>query len=314
MFLALGLLILILDGKTAYNGAIDGIELCLKTAIPALFPFFVISSALLRTSVSSTFLEKISVSLLRMPRGAASLLFPCFLGGYPVGAQSVHQMYTRGLLQKPEAERMLAFCSNAGPAFVFGVIGQMFPKPWMPWALWGIHLTGACAAARCVSIGGTAVYQYDQSLASEENLMSGAVSTMGIVCGWIVFFRVLIAFLDRWCLWLLPKAARVALIGMLELSNGCCELTRISDVPLRFLLCSAMLAAGGLCVTEQTISVTLGLSRRYYYFGKMIQMLVSLILSFCLMYWTPLPLLLFLPPLFWQSCKKRSRNQVPSGV
>ena len=63
MFLALGLLILILDGKTAYNGAVDGIELCLKTVIPALFPFFVIldSKPIIMVLVSFHIRQKLTV-------------------------------------------------------------------------------------------------------------------------------------------------------------------------------------------------------------------------------------------------------------
>ena len=137
---------------------------------------------------------------------------------------------------------------------------------------------------------------------------------MGIICGWIVLFRVLIAFLDRWVLWLLPQTARVALIGLLELSNGCCELAQVANAPIRFILCSTMLAAGGLCVTAQTISVTPGLSLRYYFLGKVVQILVSLILSSGIMYRTPMPLFLLLPLLFYQYSKKRSRNHALTGV
>ena len=206
---AIGLAILILDGKTALIGAADGIELCVRTVIPALFPFFVLSSALLHGAVPFHVLEKAAVSVYGLPRGTGSLVLPCFLGGYPVGAQSVHQMYTEGLLAKSEAERLLAFCNNAGPAFVFGVIGQMFPKVWMPWAMWGIHLTGAWVASRCVPGVETAVCCNRRSGNPKGNLMSGAVCTMGVVCGWIILFRVLIAFLDRWFLWLLPQLSLI---------------------------------------------------------------------------------------------------------
>ncbi|MDY4598044.1 MAG: hypothetical protein SPC78_00190 [Candidatus Faecousia sp.] len=311
---AFGLLILILDGKTAFHGAMSGIELCLKTVIPALFPFLVLSAVLLNSTPLSSHLEKAVSSLFGLPEGTGSLLLPCFLGGYPVGAQSVYQAYAGGQLQKQEAERLLAFCNNAGPAFLFGMIGQVFTKSWMPWVLWGIHVAGAWAAARCVPCIGTSARFDGRPVKSRSDIMRGAVSTMGIICGWIVLFRVLIAFLDRWILWLLPQTARVAFIGLLELSNGCCELAQIRNISTRFILCSVFLAAGGLCVTAQTISVTPGLSLRYYFFGKAIQILVSLILSSGIMYRSPMPLLLLLPPLFYQYSKKRSRNHALTGV
>lgn len=147
--------------------------------------------------------------------------------------------------------------------------------------------------------------------------MASSVKTMGVICGWVILFRVLIAFLNRWFLWFLPETPRIALIGLLELSNGCCELPKIPDIRVRFMLCSGMLAAGGLCVTAQTATVTKGLSLRYYFLGKAIQILVSLMISYSIMYQTMLPLLFLLPLLLLNSCrtgKKRGGNRSLSGV
>ena len=81
------MLALILDGRTAIDGARQGIELCLRTVIPSLFPFFVLSILLTSSLLGS------SLAVLRplgrlfgMPDGAESLLIPAFLGGYPVAA------------------------------------------------------------------------------------------------------------------------------------------------------------------------------------------------------------------------------------
>lgn len=312
-----GTLILILDGKTALSGASEGIELCLRTVIPALFPFMILSSVFLSCATALPWKGTVFSTVFRFPPGEGFLALPCFLGGYPVGAQSVCKAYQEGRLKRDEAQRLLAYSNNAGPSFVFGVVGQMFPKAWFPWALWGIHIAGALAAAHCVSNVDTAQHSDRQSEQSNGNLMVGAVRTMGVICGWVILFRVLIAFLNRWFLWFLPETPRIALIGLLELSNGCCELPKISDIRVRFILCSGMLAAGGLCVTAQTSSVTKGLSLRYYFLGKVIQILVSLMISYSIMYQTMLPLLFLLPLFLLNSCrtgKKRSGNRSLSGV
>lgn len=99
---------------------------------------------------------------------------------------------------------------------------------------------------------------------------------MATVCGWVVLFRVLLAFLKRWIFWILPAAVQVAVTGILELSNGCCELLAVTDVSARFCICSGILAFGGLCVTMQTVSVTAGLSLKPYFWGKLLQTLFSL--------------------------------------
>ena len=95
----------------------------------------------------------------------------------------------------------------------------------------------------------------------------------------MVLFRIVMAFLERWFLWLLPSPWRIAVLGALELTNGICALPGIADPRLRLIICSGMLAFGGLCVTMQTVSVTAGLSLRKYGLGKLVQTLVSVLLS-----------------------------------
>ena len=115
---------------------------------------------------------------------------------------------------------------------------------------------------------------------------------------------------------MLPVALQVTITGILELSNGCCELTRVSDPLLRFVICSGMLAWGGLCVTLQTYSVASGLNIRSYLKGKLLQTLFSLLLStgIVLDIWLPVTALVLLLVTLIQKTKKRSRNPAAVGV
>ena len=308
LFGAAGMLALILDSRTALTGAQAGVSLCLKTVVPSLFPFFVLSGLLIGSWGTDFRLPRCLSGLLpgmtdRMP----ALVLPAILGGYPVGAQAVCQAWRSGTLSKEEAQRLLAFSSNAGPAFLFGMVGRLFPQPWMVWLIWEIHLLGALFAARCISLPTTSqAGSVVPSKASCDPVREG-VRTMAVVCGWIVLFRTLIAFLDRWVLFAVPPTVRVLVIGLLELSNGCLELRRISDVTVRFLVCGCLLAAGGLCVSVQTLSVTQGLSLRYYGLGKALQTLVSFLFGISLVLKTPAPLLALVP--VYLLCKKRYGNQ-----
>lgn len=307
LFGAAGMLALILDSRTALTGAQAGVSLCLKTVVPSLFPFFVLSGLLMGSWGTDFRLPRCLSGLLpgitdRMP----ALVLPAILGGYPVGAQAVCQAWRSGALSKEEAQRLLAFSSNAGPAFLFGMVGRIFPKPWMVWLIWGIHLLGALFAARCLPFSmkrGTAAAIPPKP---GDPIREG-VRTMAVVCGWIVLFRTLIAFLDRWVLFAVPPTVRVLIIGLLELSNSCLELRRISDVTVRFLVCGCLLAAGGLCVSVQTLSVTQGLSLRYYGLGKALQTLVSFLFGISLVLKIPAPLLALVP--VYLLCKKRYGNR-----
>lgn len=275
----IGLMILILDGKTALSGAYEGLMLCIQTLIPSLFPFFLFSGLVTTAFVGSRFsLLRPIGRLFGIPQGAESLLIPSFLGGYPVGAQSVASAFQNGQLSRADAERMLSFCSNAGPSFLFGIIGFMFPERETPWILWGIHIISAWMVSRFF-LGPCIPANIRKSQISLTAAMTAAVKTMASVCGWVILFRVILAFLYRWFFWMVDTPWQVILTGILELSNGCCNLHQIDSLQFRFCVCSAILALGGVCVTLQTASVTQGLSLRYYYIGKLLQSIFSLILS-----------------------------------
>lgn len=314
---SLGMLVLILDGKTALEGAQQGIDLCLRTVVPSLFPFFLLSILLTGAFLGSNLpvLRPLG-RLFGIPGGAESILISAFLGGYPVGAQSVAAAYRAGQLDKSEAERMLAFCSNAGPAFLFGMAASLFPRKWMAWALWGIHFLSAFLVSRLFPGPETAVRLESGKPVSLPAAMTASVRIMAAVCGWVILFRVLIAFLSRWILWLLPTAVQVAIMGMLELSNGCCALGAVPDISLRFVICSVILAFGGLCVSMQTMSVTKGLSLSRYFAGKLLQTVFSLILAAAVVWqlWAAAGGLTLFFLIFPEKIRKKGGNPLAAGV
>lgn len=277
---ALGLLVLIFDGALALEGARNGIDLCIRTVIPALFPFLVLSIVLTR-SLSETRSPPVEFlsGILSLPHCAGPVLIPAFLGGYPVGAKCVADLYRRNGIQRAEAERMLAFCSNAGPSFLFGMTSGFFPESKQVWLLWFIQIAAAFLTAAVIPAPPHHPSDPNKAKAQEADILLSAARAMGIICCWVILFRILITFLERWFLWLLPAWAQIALMGFLELTNGCCGLALIADERLRFVVCSCMLAFGGICVLLQTASVTKGLSLSGYLKGKLMQTVFSLLLS-----------------------------------
>lgn len=315
-----GILILILDGKTAVSGAADGLALCMQSVIPSLFPFFVLSNLITGSLLGSQIpLLKPMGKLFQIPEGAESLLLTGFLGGYPVGAQNIAAAWRSGQLSGKDARRMLAFCNNAGPSFLFGMIAPMFSDASEAWLLWGIHIIGSFAVSLCIPASSGYVQMRPQKRITLSDALSNALKVMATVCGWVILFRVCIAFLDRWILWLLPDTWKVALIGFLELTNGCCSLAFVPDESVRFLICSGILGFGGICVTMQTISVTQGLGLQYYFPGKLMQASVSMLLAWMIfpsgtgIAWVLAGIALF-SGLFLRKMEKRSGNPLPVGV
>ena len=275
------MLVLILDSRTALEGMRSAVELYLQTLIPSLFPFFVLCVYLTGNLAGCDFrLLRPLCRVLAIPDGAQMLLITGFLGGYPTGAQSVAQAYENGQLSRTKANRLLAFCSNAGPACLFGGVGQAFDSPSAPWMLWLIHIISAVLVGIISQEHSGQVFLPRNTVPiSLTQSLRKTIAVMAQVCGWVAVFRMILCYLDRWFGWLLPDSLGVIIAGILELSNGCIRLREVESEGIRFVAASALTALGGLCVFLQTRSVTGTLSLRYYFAGKLLQSAFSILLA-----------------------------------
>ena len=129
LFLGLGLmgatLALLLYPQASMEAARTGLQLCGNVIVPSLFPFFVLSSLVVELGLAGhlgRLLEGVMRPLFRVNGACASAFALGFIGGYPVGAKTAISLYQNGMCTKTEAERLLAFCNNSGPAFILGVV------------------------------------------------------------------------------------------------------------------------------------------------------------------------------------------------
>ena len=279
-----GMLALILDSKTALSGGAEGIDLCIRSVIPALFPFFVLSTLLTGSLLGTAlpFLRPIGL-LCGIPKGAEPILVTGLLGGYPVGAQCISHACASGQLTRADGRRMLGFCNNAGPAFLFGMTGFLFENKAVPFVLWIIHIISAILTGAILPGKSDAqILISSQSSPGVGQLLQQSLKNIASVCGWVIIFRIILAFGERWFLWLAPEPLQTVIAGVLELTNGYIALISIENDSLRFVLASAFLSFGGVCVALQTASVTgqADLDLRFYFPGKLIQTAISAVLAF----------------------------------
>ena len=277
---ALGILILVLDARTALHGAAAGMELCIRTVVPSLFPFLFLCGLLTDSLWGSRMLFlKFAGNRLGIPSGAESILLSGLLGGYPAGAAAVGNAVLQGSLSKEDGEHLLTFCSNAGPAFLFGMTARQFPDLGWILAMWLCLILSSLITGRLMPAPAPSSAVLSPRTSSLSGSLNRTVKTMGAICGWVLLFRILTEFLNRWALWIFPDDIQVLLTGLLELSNGCCCLSRMDDLRLRFLVGTLIHAFGGLCVTMQTASVIGGLSMKPYLIGKVMQSLLAVALG-----------------------------------
>lgn len=283
---AAGLIVLILDSKTALQGAQEGVMLCIQTMIPSLFPFLFLSNLLSASMIGRRllFLRPLG-RLCRIPEGAEYILISGLLGGYPVGACCISEAYESGVLSGQNARRMLAFCNNCGPAFLFGMSAALFDQWWIPWVLLTIHI-GSALLVGVIVPGKAGIFAAEiKSQISPVRSLNQAVRGMAGICGWVVIFKTMIVFLERWFLWYFPTEIQVAVGGLLELSNGCIGLNRVQSTQLRFIMCVGFLSFGGLCVTMQTFFSSGRVDKGLYFPGKVLQCCISLTIASLLCGW-----------------------------
>jgi hypothetical protein len=219
-----------------------------------------------------------------MPYGSESIFVSGLIGGYPIGAQSIAKAWENKCIDTETARRMLAFCSNAGPSFLFGVLGIVFAKHNISLILWLIQIVSAiilallipnksistCTASRVTPIG------YSKALEI-------SVKTTGVICGWVIIFRVIYSFMNHWILRYIPEEIQILFSGILELSGGCIQLSTCKSEAIAFLMASFLLSFGGLCVFMQTRTVTGKLGTGLYLPGKILHSLISTFISYLLL-------------------------------
>lgn len=264
---ALGLLaalaFIILMPEVASGGMRSGLTLCAKAILPSLFPFFVCSGLLMRLGLCSRaarVLARPASAILRLPAQAGAAFLLGLVGGYPSGAQLIAGLYEKKQLNADEAEHALAVCNQAGPSFIFGVLGGMVFRSAAAGAfLYAVQLLAALIVCRLTgkTSCAEAIPKPDPPAESFAAAFAAAVQQAGWnvlrICMYVTVFSVLSAYALALAGPVLPDALRPAALGVLELSGGCAALVDCPlSVNIKLVLASMLLSFGGCCILMQT--------------------------------------------------------------
>lgn len=308
------LLALILFPSQSVQAARDGVELCLNVILPSLFPFFVLSTLAVELGLIGTLgrlTEPLMAPLFRVNGSCAGAFLLGIVGGYPVGARTAIALYESGQCSRAEAERLMSFCNNSGPAFILGVVGAgIFSSSAAGLWLYGAHVAasvlvglifrfygnGAVTAPREVSNSHTSRSAPAIFIEAVKNAFS---STLGI-CAFVIFFTVVIRLLfltgiitHLAALLVLPLGhlglrqdmAESLLSGAIEMTSGVWSLRDMAaSLGSRLCMAAFILGWAGLSVHCQVLSFigSSGLSTRTYFFGKLLHGILSAALIFLL--------------------------------
>ena len=272
----------------------EGLRLSVSVLIPSLFPFFIcvnLTSALGLTGVLARVFAPVMRRMFHVSGAGCTAVLCGAAGGYPSGAQCVAALYREGQLSRAEAEYLLLFCNNAGPAFLFGAVGTVLGIGMTGCLLlWGIHLLSALVIGlvnrpkEAPNAALPPVQRANASGAVVEAVRSAGQAVLQITM-FVAAFSVLARLLTMAAAHILPDGVCTVLTGMLELSGGVAALAAM-PIALRckLALASFFLGFGGLCVWMQTQAVLApaGLSGCGMLLAKLAQGLLAALMTFFL--------------------------------
>ena len=303
-------LALILWPEQAMEAMRDGIALCGNVILPSLFPFFVLSSLVVELGMSQylgRLLEPVMAPLFRVNGNCATALALGFVGGYPVGARTAIQIYENGQCSRTEAERMLAFCNNSGPAFILGVVGAgVFGSGTVGLLLYLTHLLASLLVGVLFRFykpqegpqtrrsRGPQFQAASFPKAFTQSITGAMQSTLNI-CAFILFFTVFLRILAHAGILKLLGGLLSALLaplgmdqtwaerlltGLVEVSSGVSSLTE-GAMSGRLSMAAFMLGWAGVSVHCQVLAFLgdSGLSVQTYVAGKLLHGGLSALLA-----------------------------------
>ncbi len=294
MFLVVLLFGILLIGypDTVTNAAKDALVLCFDAVIPSLFPFFILSSFAVNIGflrAAGNFISPVANALFSVSGSGVAAFVTGLLCGSPTGAKTVAELYEKGMIEKEEAERLLGFCNNVSPVFIIGSVGKMTGDVEYGKTLFIVHIIASILTGMFLSVGHRKQCKTKKMTVFAVGVADAltdavhkSVITMLNVCGYVVLFSVVVAFLRRFFLKIVIAPLFADVIGgILEMTVGAKAICA-SDVSLsaKLILLSGIFGFGGLCVFCQGCSAVsgTGLSVKTYFFGKLLQAGISVLL------------------------------------
>ncbi len=277
--------------ESATKGVGDGIELCISTLVPSLFPFMFVSCFLLESELiwrTEKMFSFISKRLFGLPGYCVPVIFFSMIAGLPVGARLTEELYLKGMITKTQGQRMLLFCMNPGPAFVITGVGyKMLGSREI-----GIIIYLSLVLSSLI-IGMLSVLVWsDNEVTDKEctppfrvNTASSVIkavtqSSRGVfsICAWVVLFSCLTELIKTIGL---SENTENFIFAVAEVTGGCRRCAEIYPAPI----IAGIIGFGGFCAHMQVISPVMTLKLEYKYFlsarilNAGIAVLISLFLS-----------------------------------
>ena len=260
----------------------DGMRLAVECVIPSSFPFMIISDLYLYLGRPENLrvLGRVFSRMLGLPISGLSAFICGNIGGFPIGAKMVCDIYSSGAISKEDAERLLPLSSNPSCAFVIGGVGLGIYRDARIGALllasvWVATLLCGFITRENVNYSQITDYKHKQSYNFINSIKGAGVSSVGII-SFISLFSVINGLIKK----------HVKYVPLTYIFSAISEVTNavkfFSLLPSKMNFAALVLSAfslgfGGLSVAMQSAVFTSSsdLKMHKYYLIKLLEGLLS---------------------------------------
>ena len=277
--------------ETIVNAAKSGLQIWFGQILPALLPFTILSSVLVKSDFLRSFKGNANLISILLTLSSG------FIFGFPVGAKLSADFYRQSLLTKKQATVLAIATNNFSPMYVCGfALPLLFASEnlnsitylllyLLPLVIATIYLLIDAYFHREINAK-TDVHAFHFKL-DMQVMDAGIIScfeSMIKICGYIVLFSITTAIITNTITYftMQPPYILTQILGNMEITNGI-QLLSTSDITTNITYISAiqLLSFGGLSGIAQTGSILSdsGLSLHKYIIGKAVLSLLLTSLS-----------------------------------
>lgn len=285
--------------KATSQGVKTGIDFCLSVLVPSLFPFMVISSFVVNSGIYVLFtkpFERICKKLFKLPGYCSSVIILSLIGGYPVGARSIGNLYSKGAINETQAKKMAYFCVCSGPGFLITFVGSTLYDNVQIGVI--LLISSLISATLCGILAGIVIKDKTTTSTNNSNLeqkrsikfsqaftksATDASKATIDMCVMVVIFNVLISVLESF---INNESFKHILYVMLEVTTACNKICNYSSV----ILVAFAVGFGGLCVHFQIFQgiTNININKKLFFLFRIIQGLLTALVTKLILYFTPI--------------------------
>ena len=289
LFLLVFIIFLITNNYNVLESVNFSISIWKDNLFPTLFPFFVVSSLLIKYNfidLISPIFNKFLIKLYKLPGCCSFVLIASLFSGFPSGAKYTTNLLDNNLITEDEATRLLVFTHYSNPLFIITFIGTIiFNNKTIGFIILISHILGGLITGILFNINKEYKINLIKSKINNNYLPLGKIlsdsimdslNTLFLLLGIITIFSLFISMFNN--IFNLSPNIKTILSGTLEMTQGIKHLSNLNIfLYYKILLTTIFISFGGFSVHLQVLSIISSYNIKYksFLYARIIHSIIS---------------------------------------